>query len=90
MITYKIRSKSQGLYIKGTPAYRSHDANGRMFNSLGALRTFLTGVMGYNTSGYHTQDLSDWEVVEYELVSRGTHQLHEIVKPEKLIQLLKQ
>ena len=88
MITYKIRSKSQGLYIKGTPAYRNYDANGRMFNSLGALRSFLTGVMRY--TGYRSQDLSDWEVVEYELVAREVKPLHEVIKPEKLIQLLKQ
>jgi hypothetical protein len=89
MPSYKIRSISRGLYVKGTPVYCSYDTNGRLFNSLGALRTFLTGVMGYNKNGHYPRDMSDWEVVEYELVSRGTHQLHEIVKPEKLIQLLK-
>jgi hypothetical protein len=90
MPSYKIRSISKGLYVKGTPVYRSYDTNGRLFNSLGALRTFLTNVMGYNKSGYYSQDMSDWEVVEYELVMQEVKPLHEIIKPEKLIQLLKQ
>jgi hypothetical protein len=89
MITYKIRSKSKGLYVKGTPVYRSYDKNGRVFASLSTLRTFITNVMGYNKSGQYTQDMSDWEVVEYQSEVRDIHQLHEIVKPEKLIQLLK-
>jgi hypothetical protein len=89
MITYKIRSKSRGLFVKGTPVYRSYDSNGRVFASLGALRTFITNVLGYNKNGHYPQDMTDWEVVEYQSEVRDIHQLHEIVKPEKLVQLLK-
>ena len=47
---YKIRYKDDAeKYIKGTPAYQSFDKTGRTFQSLGQLRTFLTGVMNTDT-----------------------------------------
>ena len=49
-IFYKIRYKDNPeLYIKGTPGYQSVDKSGRTFQSIGALRTFLTGVMNVRT-----------------------------------------
>jgi len=41
-------------------------------------------------NSYHTTDMSDWEVVEYKSVPTAVKPIHEIVKPEKLVQLLKQ
>lgn len=85
---YKIRKKEQpDQYLKGTPVYHSYDKSGRIFATLGSLRTFLTGVMN---NEYRSSQIGDWEVVELEMTFRDVKQIHEVVKPEKLIKLLKQ
>ena len=84
---YKLKSKSQpDMYVKGTPVYHSYDKNGRVFQSMGALRSFITNVMN-NT--YRNNDVTDWQVVEYEMQVRDIREVHEIIKPEKLVKLLK-
>lgn len=89
MIYYKIRKKDDPtLFVKGTPVYHSYDKTGRIFQSLGALRTFLTGVMNSHYES-RRENLGDWEIVELELVVNGVKDLHEVVKPEKIVQLLK-
>ena len=86
MVYYKIRRKSDPTqYLKGTPVYRSYDGTGRIFQKIGQLRSFITQVL--NTR-YGSNDIGDWEVVELEMVVRETRELHEIVKPEKIVQLL--
>lgn len=84
---YKLKSKSNpDMYVKGTPVYHNYDKNGRVFQSMGALRTFITNVMN-NT--YRNNDVTDWQVVEYEMQVRDIREVHEIIKPEKLVKLLK-
>jgi hypothetical protein len=34
-------------------------------------------------------DIEHWEIIEYELSVRDIKQIHEVVKPEKIIELLK-
>lgn len=84
---YKIQQKSTGMFIKGTPTYWRSDKNGRVFSSLGNLRSFITCTMN---SAYTKPDYSDWNVVEFEMVVKDVKPLHEIVKPEKIIKLLQQ
>jgi hypothetical protein len=87
MIYYKIRKKSDPeMYLKGTPYYQSYDKTGRIFQKLGALRSFLTNVM--NGHG-NRSNIGDWEVVEMEMVVKEVKDIHKIVKPEKLMKLLK-
>lgn len=74
------------MYVKGTPVYHGYDKNGRVFQSMGALRSFITNVMN-NT--YRNNDVTDWQVVEYEMQVRDIREVHEIIKPEKLVKLLK-
>jgi hypothetical protein len=84
---YKIRSKSNpDMYVKGTPVYHSYDKSGRIFQGLGPLRTFLTSIMN---NEYRRSKLNDWQIVEIKMVVSDTLELHDVVKPEKLIQLLK-
>ena len=84
---YKIRSKSDpDLYLKGTPVYHSYDKSGRIFQGLGPLRTFLTNVLN---NEYRRHKLNDWQVVEIEMRVSDILELHDVVKAEKLIQLLK-
>jgi hypothetical protein len=87
MIYYKIRKKSDPeMYLKGTPYYQSYDKTGRIFQKIGSLRSFLTSVM--NGHG-NKSNMSDWEVVELEMVVKEVKDIHKIVKPEKLMKLLK-
>ena len=73
------------MFLKGTPYYHSYDKTGRIFASLGSLRTFLTSVMNNSRSS----DMNDWKIVELEMTVRDVKEIHEIIKPEKLITLLK-
>lgn len=87
MIYYKIRKKGTESFLKGTPAYHSFAKEGRVFQTLGGLRAFLTVLMKpSNTRQLH---LSEIEIVEYELVESAVKELHLVVKPEKIIELLK-
>ncbi len=87
MIYYKIRKKGTESFLKGTPTYHNFAKEGRVFQTLGSLRAFLTRLMKpYNTRQLH---LSEIEIVEYELVESAVKELHLVVKPEKIIELLK-
>lgn len=91
---YKLRKKDDpSLFVKGTPMYQSYDSKGRVFQSLGAIRTFITGVISSDESSnkhsnYHKNRVADWEVVEYEIVERETKAIHEIITAKKLKELL--
>ena len=94
MILYKIRYKNDTeKYVKGTPAYQSSDKTGRIFSSLGQLRTFLTGVMN-NDSWYARKGetprnrVADWEVVELEMVIKDVKGVHEVITAKKLKELI--
>lgn len=75
------------MFLKGTPVYHSYDKKGRIFTSLGNLRSFLTSVMN---NEYRRSDISDWQIVELEMRVRDTKELHEVIRPEKIVALLKQ
>lgn len=86
MIYYKIRKKSDPeLFVRGTPMYHKFDNTGRIFQKLGHLRTFLTGVMGHP---YKEIDISDWEIVELEMVVKEVKNVHEVLTPKKIKELL--
>jgi hypothetical protein len=87
MIYYKIRKKGTEWFLKGTPTYHNFAKEGRVFQTLGSLRTFLTGLM--KPSSTRQLHLSEIEIVEYELVESAVKELHLVVKPEKIIELLK-
>lgn len=83
MIIYKIRHKDkQDKFLSGTPTYHSWHKDGRVFPTLGKLRTFLTNSIKYNRLS------SDWEVVEFELTELSIKGVHEMIKPEQLIKVL--
>lgn len=91
---YKIRYKNDPeKYIKGTPAYQSFDKTGRIFQSLGQLRTFLTGVI--NSDSYYSKRdemprnrVAEWEVVELEMVVKDVKGVHEVITAKKLKELM--
>jgi hypothetical protein len=91
---YKIRYKDNPeLFIKGTPAYQSSDKTGRIFQSLGQLRTFLTSVMNndswYARKGEPSRNrVADWEVVELEMVVKEVKGVHEVITAKRLKELI--
>jgi hypothetical protein len=90
MIYYKIRKKDDPeQFVKGTPYYQSYDKTGRIFQSLGHLRTFLTGVMNADGSSDGRNRVSEWEVVELEMVVKEVKGVHEVITAKKLLALLK-
>lgn len=83
MIVYKIRNKNNPeKFLTGTPTYHSWDKTGRMFQTIGKLRTFLTN------SIKASKNIGEWDVVEYELAEVSSKGVHEMVKPEQLIKML--
>jgi hypothetical protein len=94
MIYYKIRYKDDPeKYVKGTPVYLSYDKTGRIFQSLGQLRTFLTSVMNADAryskrDETHRNRVADWEVVELEMVVKEVKGVHEVITAKKLKEML--
>ena len=85
---YKIRYKDDPeKYIKGTPAYQSFDKSGRTFQTLGQLRTFLTGVMKVDEDRERNR-VANWEVVELEMVEKDVKDIHEVITAKKLKELI--
>ena len=86
MSYYKIRRKSDpDKYVVGTPFYLSYDSRGRIFQSIGSLRTFITGVMN---SDRRKSDISDWEIIELDMVVKEVKEVHEVITQKKFIELL--
>jgi hypothetical protein len=84
---YKVRKKGSNPpeYSKGT-MYRQWGEKGKTFDTIGKLRSFLTRCMH---DEYMAKTIHQFEIVELEVSVRNIKEVHEIVKPEKLIELLK-
>lgn len=90
MIYYKIRKKDDPeLYVKGTPYYHSYDKTGRIFQKIGQLRAFLTGVMNSDSrKDIGRNRVAEWEVVELEMIVKDVKGVHEVITAKKLKELL--
>jgi|LauGreDrversion4_2_1035121.scaffolds.fasta_scaffold919376_2 hypothetical protein len=86
-ICYKIRSKTDPeLFLSGTPSYHAFDKTGRVFITIGKLRTFLTNVL---SNEYRRKDINNWEIVEIEMRVKEVKGLLDVIKPEKMMQYIK-
>ena len=90
---FKIRHKKTGRYSKGGTYVNAEGNNGywvekggKTWDTLGKLRAHITS---HISRYYGATDMSDWEVIEYKCVPTDIKMVHEIVKPEKLVELLK-
>ena len=83
---YKIRSK------KNPELYRKADGTfnkaGKVYDTIGKLRAVITQHLN-SYSDYQRRKLDDWEIVEFEVTVKEVKQLHEIVRPEKVFDLLR-
>ena len=86
-IHYKVRKRGSNPaeYSKGT-MYRQWSTKGKTFDTIGKLRSFLTRCMH---DEYMAKTMHEFEIVELEVRVHNIKEVHEIVKPEKLIELLK-
>jgi hypothetical protein len=83
---YKIRKKSDPELFR--KADGSWNKSGKVYDTLGKLRATITNKM----NSYYDSvrgEIQDWEIVEFEVRVKEVRQLHEIVKPEKVWDLLK-
>ena len=84
---YKIRRR--GIwpveYSKGT-GYNQWSAKGKTFDTIGKLRSYITRCMN---DDYMRKFLSEFEIIELTVQETAVKELHEIVKPEKIMDLLK-
>jgi hypothetical protein len=86
MMYYKIRDKTNTeYYVGGTPGKFSYNKTGRIFK-LGQLRLFLTNIMKYDN---RRRDIGNWEIVELEMHIKDVKEIFNIIKPEKMMQLIK-
>lgn len=87
---YKIRNKRTGLFrcAGGEPKWNK---GGKTFDTLGKLRSMITNCMRHNKYARTIikNDFSEWEIIEYEAVARSVKDVHEIVKAERIVELLK-
>ena len=83
---YKIRKKSDPTQFR--KADGTWNTSGKVYDTLGKLRATITMNMN-STSDYHRDRVKDWEFVEYEVSVKEVKQLIDIVKPEKVWELLK-
>ena len=84
---YKIRKKSNpDLFRK---ADGSWNKSGKVYDTLGKLRATITNKMN-SYSEYSRAEIHDWEIVEFEVQVKEVKQLIDIIKPEKVWNLLKQ
>jgi hypothetical protein len=83
---YKIRKKSDPTQFR--MANGTWNTSGKVYDTLGKLRAIITMHMNSH-SEYHRNQIQDWEIVEFEVRVKEVKQLIDIVKPEKVWNLLK-
>lgn len=85
MMYYKIRSKSNPeLFHKGG-VYDNWSKTGKVWSTLGQLRSMIT----MNMNDYHATDMTDWEIVEYEVTEKAVKDVHEVISQKRLVEMLK-
>ena len=66
----------------------SWNKSGKVYDTLGKLRATIT--MNMNSySEYAREKVKDWEIVEFEVRVKEVKQLIDVIKPEKVWDLLK-
>lgn len=83
---YKIRRKSHPELFR--KADGSWNGSGKVYDTLGKLRSAITNKMN-SYSEHGRAEIQDWEIVEFEVRVKEVKQLIDIVKPEKVWDLLK-
>jgi hypothetical protein len=83
VIHYKVRNKNTGLYSTG--GSYGWSKQGKTFDTLGKLRSFLTRCFNSN---YARQFIAEFEIEEFEVRHSATKGVHEVMDPKKLFGLI--
>ena len=86
LVYYKIRRKSNPTLFR--KADGTWNQSGKVYDTLGKLRAAITNKMN-SYSDRSRAEVQDWEFVEYEVTIKEVKQLIDVVKPEKVWELLK-
>ena len=83
---YKIRKKSDPTQFR--KADGTWNQSGKVYDTLGKLRATITNNMN-SSSNYTREKVQDWEIVEFEVRVKEVKQLIDVIKPERVWDLLK-
>ena len=83
---YKIRKKSNPELFR--LADGRWNRSGKVYDTLGKLRAAITNKMNSYYDSVR-EEVQDWEFVEYEVRVKEVRQLIDVVKPEKVWEMLK-
>ena len=84
MIYYKIRNKADPTLFRNGGVNNNWSKLGKVWPTLGQLRIMLTMNMSY----WRQVDMSDWEIVEYEVTEKAVKEVHEVISQKRLIKML--
>ena len=67
--------------------YNLWSKEGKTWTTLGKLRAMLT--MNTPDTYHRGQDMTDWEIIEYEVTEKSVKLPHEVMDPKKTLEILK-
>jgi hypothetical protein len=82
---YKIRKRSNPSLYRLAGSRPSWNKTGKTWDAIGKLRAMITNTINSN---YYNEDLSDWEIVEYEVTEASAKPVHEVMSQKNLLTLL--
>jgi hypothetical protein len=82
---YKIRKHSNPNLYRLAGSRPSWNKTGKTWDAIGKLRAMITNTINSN---YYDEDLSDWEIVEYEVTEASAKPVHEVMSQKNLLTLL--
>ena len=82
---YKIRKRSNPSLYRLAGSRPSWNKTGKTWDAIGKLRAMITNTINSN---YYDEDLSDWEIVEYEVTEASAKPVHEVMSQKNLLTLL--
>ena len=85
MLYYKIRNKNDPTLFRLSDG--RWNKSGKVYDTLGKLRATITNKLNSHWGDVRKQ-VQDWEIVEFEVIEKEVKQVHEVIKPERLMDLL--
>lgn len=81
---YKIRSRSNPERYRLSGVHGRWNKSGKTWDSLGKLRSLITMILNSSRS----EDISCWEIVEYEVLEVSAKHVYDIIDPKKIDKIL--
>jgi hypothetical protein len=83
---YKIRKRSNPSLYRLSGSRPFWNKTGKTWDAIGKLRAMITNTI--NSNSHYNEDLSDWEIVEYEVTEASAKPVHEVMSQKNLLTLL--